>query len=123
VHPLSRPIDTALWQQLTQDLTTEMANWRQAHPSATLRELEEAFDARLNHLRARLLEDLALTSTAAEWRTEPAASQPRCAQCGVPLESKGSKSRTLQTHGGQTLTLERSYAVCPVCSTGLFPPR
>jgi hypothetical protein len=119
---MSRPIDAVKWQQLTQDLTNTIATWRQAHPTATLRELEDELDARLNRLRARLLEDLALTSTAAEWSAEPVGTHPCCAQCGVPLACKGSKTRTLQTHGGQTLTLERSYAVCPVCTTGLFPP-
>lgn len=120
---MSRPIDAVMWQQLTQDLTTTMATWRQAHPTATLRQLEDELDARLNWLRARLLEDLALTSTAAEWRAEPVATHPCCAQCGVPFERTGTKTRTLQTHGGQTLTLERTYGSCPVCTTGLFPPR
>jgi hypothetical protein len=119
---MSRPIDAVMWQQLTENLTTEMNSWRQAHPTATLRQLEDQLDARLNQLRARLLEDLALTSSAAEWSTEPAATQPRCAQCGVPFARKGAKTRSLQTHAGQTIRLERSYAVCPVCSTGLFPP-
>jgi len=119
---MSRPIDAGLWQQLTQDLTTEMGTWRRDHPTATLRELEDELDARLNRMRARLLEDLALTSAAAEWSAAPVASHPRCAQCDQPFERKGAKTRTLQTHGGQTLTLERTYGICPVCSTGLFPP-
>ena len=39
----------------------------------------------------------------------------------TPLHAGGLHSRTLQTQGGQTLTLERRYGVCPVCATGLFP--
>ena len=37
---MSRPINTVLWQQLTQDVTAAMGAWRLAHPTATLREIE-----------------------------------------------------------------------------------
>ena len=49
--PMSRPITDALWQQLTLEVTTEMRAWRLAHPKATLREIEVALDARLNHMQ------------------------------------------------------------------------
>jgi YgiT-type zinc finger domain-containing protein len=120
---MSRPINDALWQQLTQDITTEMRAWRLAHPKATLREMEVELDARLNRMRARMLEDLAVTSRAAAWAATPAEENPRCAACDQPLEAKGAKPRTLQTHGGQALTIERTYGVCPACGAGLFPPR
>jgi hypothetical protein len=45
---MSRPITTTLWQQLTQDVTTEVRARRLAHPKATLRAIEVALDARLN---------------------------------------------------------------------------
>jgi hypothetical protein len=120
---MSRPINTTLWQQLTQDVTTEMRAWRLAHPKATLREIEVELDARLNQMRARMIEDLALASSAADWAATPAAEVPRCSACDHPLEGRGAKSRTLQTHGGQALTMERAYGVCPACAAGRFPPR
>jgi hypothetical protein len=101
----------------------EMQAWRTQHPKATLREIEIELDARLNRMRARMLEDLALTSAAANWTETPSAEPPRCAQCHEPLQDDGSKPRRLQTHGGEVLTLERSYGVCPACGAGLFPPR
>src|SRR4051794_421747 len=52
---MSRPINNALWQQLTQDVTAAMGAWRLAHPTATLREIEVELDPRLNRMRARLL--------------------------------------------------------------------
>lgn len=120
---MSRPINATLWQQLTQDVTAEMRAWRLAHPKATLREIELELDARLQRMRARMLEDLAASSSAADWAALPAAEVPRCPACDQPLADTGAKSRTLQTHGGQALTLERPYGVCPACGAGLFPPR
>lgn len=120
---MSRPINTTHWQQLTQDVTAEMRAWRLAHPQATLRAIEDERDGRLAQLRARMLEDLVLTSSAADWAVVPAAAIPRCPACDQPLEATGTKPRTLQTHGGQTLTMERPYGVCPACAAGFFPPR
>jgi hypothetical protein len=120
---MSRPITDTLWQQLTQDVTAEMRAWRLAHPKATLRDIEVELDARLNRMRARMREDLAVTSTAADWTQAPAAEVPRCPTGETPLQESGTKPRTLQTHGGQALTLERPYGVCPACGAGLFPPR
>jgi hypothetical protein len=94
-----------LWQQLTQDVTTEMRAWRLAHPKATPRAIEVELDARLNQMRARMIEDLALAGSAADWSATPAVEVPRCSACDHPLEDRGAKSRTLQTHGGQALTI------------------
>ena len=120
---MSRPIDAGLWQRLTQEVTSAMAAWRLEHPTATLREIELELDARLNAMRARMLEDLAFTSSAAAWTAAPACQHPRCSECDQALQSDGSKQRLLQTHGGQQLSLQRSYGVCPTCGVGLFPPR
>jgi YgiT-type zinc finger domain-containing protein len=120
---MSRPITDALWQQLTQDVTAAMRAWRLAHPKATLRAIELELDARLNWMRARMLEDLALSSSAADWAAAPAEEVPCCPACDQPLAATGAKPRTLQTHGGHALTLQRPYGVCPACGAGLFPPR
>ena len=108
---------------LTEDIMTGMREWRIQHPKATLREIETELDARLARTRARMLEDLALQSTAATWQDAARLHTPTCPQCGTRLDERGRHSRTLLTHGGQELTLERSYGVCPSCGSGLFPPR
>ena len=110
------------WHTLSEDIVTGMHAWRVAHPKATLREMELEVDARLARLRARMLEDLALASAAADWEEAAAPEQPLCPQCGVPLKPRGKQTRHLQTHGGRELTLERRYGVCPSCQEGLFPP-
>jgi RNA polymerase-binding transcription factor DksA len=108
------------WRELSEDVLSGMREWRLQHPRATLREIEAALDERLARLRARMLEDAALASAAADWATEEAV--PVCPECGSRLQARGEHRRTLQTHGGQTLTLDREYGVCPTCGGGLFPP-
>jgi len=120
---MARSLREPVGHQLTDDIMTGMREWRIQHPKATLREIETELDARLARTRARMLEDLALQSTAATWQDAARLHTPSCPQCGTPLDERGTHPRTLLTHGGQELTLERSYGVCPSCGSGLFPPR
>lgn len=115
-------INEQMWHQLTQEVTTGMHVWRLQHPTATLREIETELDLRLHRVRARLLEDLALQSAATTWQDAPADQQPLCPDCGQRLQERARHARTLDTHGGHAVRLERSYGVCPACGTGLFPP-
>jgi len=107
---------------LSYDILTGMREWRLQHPDATLAEIEQALDERWYRLRARMLEDLALQHEAAAWQTK-AANRPTCPECGRSLIRRGRQPRQLKTHGGQDLTLTRSYGYCPNCRKGLFPPR
>ena len=120
---MSRAINEQSWHHLSEEIMTGMREWRNAHPKASLREMETELDARLARLRARMLEDMALASAAADWADTPKGQHPTCPDCGKSLRMRGSGTRTLQTHGGQSLALERSYGVCPACGAGLFPPR
>jgi len=120
---MARGLNESLWRQLREEITLGMREWRVQYPKATLRQIETELDARLNRARARMLEDLALASTAATWTEATRLLTPACPECGTPLDERGSHPRTLLTEGGQQLTLERSYGVCPACSSGLFPPR
>ena len=110
------------WRALSDEVLTGMKEWRLQHPRATLSEIEAALDERLARLRARMLEDAALASAAADWDAARGEVQPVCPECGAPLKARGGHPRQLQTHGGQSLTLQREYGVCPVCQTGIFPP-
>jgi YgiT-type zinc finger domain-containing protein len=110
------------WRELSEEVLTGMKEWRLAHPQATFSEIEAALDERLGRLRARMLQDAALASTAAEWAEAEGEARPFCPECGTPLVSRGKEKRGLQTQGGQEVVLERSYGVCPACGAGLFPP-
>jgi uncharacterized protein with PIN domain len=113
----------ARWQQEVDAVLSGMKEWRLQHPRASLREIETALDERLARVRARMLEDLALASAAARVREAPEGERPRCPTCGGPLEARGTEKRTLTTTYNQPIVLERSYASCPACQAGLFPPR
>jgi NADH pyrophosphatase NudC (nudix superfamily) len=113
----------AHWRELSEEVIVGMKEWRIQHPKATFQEIETALDERLARLRARMLQDAALASRAADLSATPAEERPRCPECGTPLEPHGQETRTLTTHYDHPLDLKRSYAVCPQCHVGLFPPR
>ena len=110
------------WQEDAAEVWTGLADWRAAHSKATFGEIEAELDVRLNRVRARVLADLALASAAADVRAGSRAERPRCAPCGVVLQARGTSDRTLLTQGGAAVRLERSYATCPRCGDGSFPP-
>jgi ribosomal protein S27AE len=112
----------AKWDELAEEVLCGMKEWRLQHPKATLRQIEEALDERLAKMRARMLQDAALASAAADLQAGPVAERPVCPQCGAVLEGRGRPLRRLTTQHNQTLDLRRSYAVCPQCGAGFFPP-
>ena len=112
----------ARWQPLSQQVIQAMKEWRRQHPRATLQEIETALDTQLARLRAQMLQDTALTSPSAELPTMSETERPRCSQCGTLLAAQGTQTRTLVTEHDQTIELVRSYATCPQCGAGLFPP-
>ena len=57
-----------------------------AHPKATFQEIETTLDERLSRLRARMLQEAALVSRAADLSAAAARDRPLCPQCGTPLE-------------------------------------
>jgi hypothetical protein len=112
----------AQWAQMGVDALTGFKEWRLSHPKATLAEIEAAADERLGQLRARMISDAAMASAAASWQGCSQGERPRCGQCDQALVSRGSRPRSLQTHGGREVRLERTYGQCPSCGVGLFPP-
>ena len=112
----------AQWRQLADEVCTGMKEWRLQHPKATLTEIERALDERLARMRARMLEDAALASAAADLRGQPAEDRPHCPQCGAVMQLRGPEVRQLTTTYEQPITLRRHYAVCPACDEAVFPP-
>ena len=110
------------WAGDAESMWTGIADWRAAHPKATFSEIEAALDERLNQVRARVLADLALASAAAEVAGASGEERPECPRCGIGLHARGASDRTLLTQGGAEVRLERTYAACPTCGDGTFPP-
>ena len=113
----------ARWQVYSDDVMTEVVAWRGQHPQATFQEIESAIDDRLARLRAHMLEDAAVASDVADLRDTPEMHRPPCPVCGTRVKHQTRDRRTLLTQHGQTVTLERSYAVCPKCGETFLPPR
>jgi hypothetical protein len=110
------------WRTLSEDILTGLREWRAAHPRATFAEIEGAVEERLNTMRARMVEDLALASAATDLAAAEAA-PPACPECGQRLQRRGTQTRAVTVQGEQQVRLRRRYAVCPACGTGRFPPR
>jgi RNase P subunit RPR2 len=109
----------ARWEEQGEEIFAAVAQWRAAHPKATLAEIEHAVDEQMHRLRARMIEQTAQASAA----DESQASQGLvCEQCGQPLQARGRAKRRWQTHGGQEVEVERTYVTCPQCGGGFFPP-
>jgi hypothetical protein len=85
------------WASEAEAMLTGVKEWRQAHPRATLAEIEAAVDERLARVRARLIEDVALAL-------------------------RGPEVRHLRTTYEHELALRRHYLRCPACGEALFPP-
>jgi hypothetical protein len=107
------------WKAQGEETFASVAQWRAAHPQATLAEIEQAVDEQMNRLRARMIEQAAQASAAAE---NEASQGLVCEQCGQPLQARGRAKRRWQTHGGQEVEVERTYVSCPQCGGGFFPP-
>jgi hypothetical protein len=111
------------WEALSAEVARELTEWRAAHPKATLAEIEQVVGEALSRLQAQVLSDLAHASAAADLRERPATERPRCPECDGALAPRGQQEREVLTpRQAARLRLRRSYAVCPTCEVGLFPP-
>ncbi len=111
----------ARWRELAEEVIVGIKEWWLQHPKATLREIEGALDERLSRVRARMLQDAALASAAADLTAASTGPRPLCPACGLSVEARGQQTRELTTYHDRTLRLERSYAVCPPCGEGFSP--
>jgi len=116
---MPRPLPRDRWLAETAERFAALDAWRQAHPKATWAEIEAAVDAQVGPLRAQLLGDTAMASEAADLRGE----RRVCPACGERLQAAGARPRRLRSEQDVGVDLARTYARCPACGTGLFPPR
>jgi RNase P subunit RPR2 len=111
------------WRELSEEVLSGMKEWRQAHPKATFREIEEAVHTPMSRLEAQMLQETTLASDLTQWQHGPLEERPTCPQCHTPLQARGTQKRELQSRGGHRVILKRQYGTCPQCGMGLFPPR
>jgi uncharacterized protein with PIN domain len=94
--------------------------WREKHPRATMREIEEEIDRRMSKMRARLITDTVMKSASPDMEK---GKEEMCPKCGGAVKKKGKKKRKLETNGGQEIEFEREYVTCQSCGHGFFPSR
>jgi hypothetical protein len=111
------------WRELSEEILTDIKEWRQNHPQATFREIEDEVHERMSRLEAQVLQDAAQASKSREWSGKEAQERPKCPVCQSPLQGRGKRRRKLQGAQGQEVTLTRDYGTCPNCGVGFFPPR
>lgn len=117
---MERQAAEARWGQIAAEALSGMSRWRTEHPRATLAEIETETDRRLAQLRARMIQDTAQASAAAEM--DATAQRPVCPRCGCKMVKNGKRKRRLTTQHEQAVTLERQHMLCPQCGAGFFPP-
>jgi ribosomal protein L34E len=110
------------WRRLSEEILTDVKEWRRAHPKATFREIEDEVHSRLSRLEAQMIQDTASQSQNQSWSGKSPQERPQCPVCQTPLQARGQRQRSLQGAGGREVTLSREYGTCPNCRTGLFPP-
>ncbi len=110
------------WRELSEQVLSEMQQWRAAHPRATRAAIEAEAEARVVRRRARLVADMALASAARDWTERGAGARPGGTAGGHPLPARGLDTRRRTVPGEQAIALTRRSGSCPACGTGLFPP-
>ena len=98
------------------EVAAKLHAWREAHPQATLTEIENAVDKELAELRRHIVEGMAQAGES-QGQTDQA-----CPQCGSQMVKNGKKKRRLKTKEGQEIALERQQLRCLNCGRTLFPP-
>ena len=78
------------WKELGEQVFAGVAQWRATHRQATLAEIEHVVDEQIYQLRARMIEQTAQASAAAE---SEASQGLVCEQCGKPLQARGRAKR------------------------------
>jgi len=97
-------------------MESQIRQWRDAHPKATLTEIEVAVEKELAELREALVTSLAQEGEAAGREAA------LCPHCQTSMVKNGKKKRRLQTKAGKTIKLERQQMRCLRCGMTLFPP-
>jgi len=93
-----------------------LLDWYEAHPDATLAEIEEQVGEMRQELVGKVIEG-ALALSGKGFQLEGV----RCEGCREVMKFQGYRERTVQTVEGE-VRVSRAYYYCPRCKRGIFPP-
>jgi hypothetical protein len=97
-------------------LFDELIAWDAEHATPDLTEIEEQVLRWRQQIGLNLVEKVL-----ARQETRQPVEKLHCPHCAQEAIPKGLKPKQLETRLGP-LVLERSYAYCPLCRQGFFPP-
>ena len=66
------------WNGMSEEILGGVAQWREEHPRATMREIEDEIDKRLSALRAKMISDTANASELIPWVIKLTLSRMSC---------------------------------------------
>ena len=89
------------WRELSEQILTDIKEWRRSHPQATFREIEDEVHTRMSRLEAQLIQDTARRAQSREWSGKSKQERPTCPVCKTPLQVRGKRQRSLQGVGGR----------------------
>ena len=110
------------WRALSEDILTEVNQWRAAHPKATFQELEQALHERLSRLEAQALQEAAQDRSDSDWSQTPERDHPHCPSCGTPLLARGQHVRHEASTGRARCAAAQKLRHLPPMWAGAFPP-
>ena len=106
--------DDPIWRQLADTaIAAELRVWRRAHPEATLTEIEQALDARLNAARAGLLAEVA---------ADVPEEEERCPDCGERLARRGDANPDAADRRRRAAGTDPRLPAVPGLRGRAFPP-
>ncbi len=81
------------WREQSEQILTDITEWRRSHPKATFREIEEEVHERMSRLEAQLIQDTAQQSKSRAWSGASSQERPACPVCSTPLQTRGKRQR------------------------------
>jgi len=115
--PISAKEASQEFQREAQALWEEMNRWWNAHPQATLTEIEQQLRPLRRRFEAKLVELQVLQRGAGAQDQLPV-----CPKCGQPMEDKGIQEKPvvgIEIEG----KIPHTYYHCPHCGEGFSPPQ
>lgn len=69
-------MDEQAWLQKSEEILSDIKEWRRAHPKATFVEIEDEVHKRMMQLEAQVLQEAAQESSSREWGRTPSEEPP-----------------------------------------------
>ena len=114
--------DETSLKEVSEEILLEMTASNASQPKATFLDIEVKARELVSKLEAHLIQASALERETDNCSQPEERERPTCPTCQVPQLGRGKRTRQLQGPAGRVIHLKRTYATCPNCGTGFFPP-